>query len=158
MYLMKMINGLLVAAGVFFASLATPSVSFAQSTENCLCIVPDRGGGQPIGSVLEAIGQVQVSQAAGFNPASAGTSLNRGDRIIVGPQSNALISVLPDCRRAIPANTDVILDPIEPNICVRFSDSAVGATVAQKVGRAVVGGLLAAGWIEILSDNDPVSD
>ena len=129
---MKMLSGLMVAAGVIVACSAIPSVSYAQSTEDCLCLVPDRRDGQPIGTVLEAIGQVQVSQAAGFDPASAGTSLNRGDRIIVGPQSNALISVLPDCRRVIPANTDVVLDPVEPNICVRLSDATRGATTAQK--------------------------
>ena len=158
MKLMKMLSGLMMAAGMVLAGFAIPSTSLAQSTESCLCLVPDRGDGQPIGTVLEAIGQVQVSQASGFNPAAAGTGLNRGDRIIVGPQSNALISVLPDCRRVIPANTDVVLDPIEPNICVRLSDTSSGATAVQKVGRAVVGGLLTAGWIEILtSDEEPAS-
>ena len=154
---MKMFSGLMLAVSVILACSAIPSVSYAQSTEDCLCLVPDRRDGQPIGTVLEAIGQVQVSQAAGFDPAAAGTSLNRGDRIIVGPQSNALISILPDCRRVIPANTDVVLDPVEPNICVRLSDASRGATAtaAQKVGRAVIGGVVITGWVDILTSTSP---
>ena len=148
----------MLAAAVAVATAAFPSASHAQSTDECLCLVPDRGDGQSIGSILEAIGQVQVSQAAGFNAAAAGTGLSRGDRIIVGPNSSTRISVLPDCRRTIPANSDVILDPVDPNICVRLTDSSGGITAAQTIGRIVVGGALIAGWIDIFDDKaDSVS-
>lgn len=147
--LMRIWYCLTLAIGVAFGATSFPSVSHAQSSEECLCLVPDRGSGQPIGSILEAIGQVQVSQVAGFNAASAGTSLNRGDRIIVGPNSNAQISVLPDCRRQIPANSDVVLDPVAPNICVRLIDKEI--TAAQLVGRVVIGGALVVGWWDIIN-------
>lgn len=124
-------------------------------------MVPVGPAGQPIGSITGAVGQVQVSQATGFGAGGAGTPLQLGTQIIVGPQSNASISVGASCNLQIQQNTDVVLEPLNGDICVRVTDST-GQTAGSPNNNAVgvVLGLGAIGGIVALavSDSDPVSD
>ena len=54
---MKFSKVLISIAVATLAWSTAPSTSYAQSAEECLCIVPDVRNGQPIGMVLEATGQ-----------------------------------------------------------------------------------------------------
>ena len=122
----------------------------------CLCLVPDIAEEPAVGSVLESTGLIRISQATGFNPAAAGTAIFRNDRIIIGSESSVLIFVKPDCRRRIWGNTDVAIDSVDPKqICVRLLDRRQPLTVAQKMGRVVIGGLYISGWTQFKT---PVSN
>lgn len=153
MKLMRICKLIALFATVAFVWTAMQGNASAQSSGECLCLVPAALGGQTIGSIINANGQVQVSQTAGFGPGSAGTALFQGNRIIVGPASNALISVGPNCRLRIPENTDVSLNPVDGNICVGSTEatgnSAGQTTTAQTIGRIIIGGVVIGGWVDI---------
>ena len=151
---MRFLRLLALFAAVTLAWSLTPVSSFAQSNGECLCTVPAGAASQPVGTIVNAIGQVQVSQAVGFTPGTTGTELFRGNRIIVGPQSNALITVGATCRLRIPENNDIVLEPVDGNICV-WSREATGQAAGQqasqfdKVGAFFVGGFMLTGLIDI---------
>ncbi|MCP4317494.1 MAG: hypothetical protein GY789_16135 [Hyphomicrobiales bacterium] len=137
MNLMKLCKVLVLSVTVALSWSTTHVSSFAQSNGDCLCLVPAGPDGEPVGSIISADGQVQVSQAVGFTPGAAGAQLQRGNRIIVGPRSNALIAVGETCRLRIPENNDVVLDPVDGNICV-WSREASGQTAGQQPGELMM--------------------
>lgn len=152
---------LAVSATVAAIGIVAPAGALAQTAGDCACVVPAGPDGQPIGSITGAAGQVQVSQAAGFGSGGAGTPLQLGTQIIVGPQSSASISVGTSCNLQIQQNSDVVLEALNGDICVRVSDTA-GQTAGTPNNNAVgvVLGLGAIGGIVALavSDSDSVSD
>lgn len=141
------------------SGMTVPTVAFAQA--DCACIVPAGPDGLPTGSITGASGQVQVSQTTGFAPGGAGSPLQVGSQVIVGPQSSASISVGGSCNLQIQQNSDVVLEALDGDICVRVSDSS-GQTAGGPNNNAVgvVLGLGAIGGIVALavSDSDSVSD
>lgn len=151
---MKFCKVLVLCASVAFSWSVMQVSSFAQSNGECSCLVPAGPDGEPIGSIISSDGQVQVSQAVGFTPGAAGTQLQRGDRIIVGSQSNAQIAIGETCRLRISENNDVVLDPVDGNICV-WSKEASGQTAFQQPGdvkiipTAIIGGAILWGFVEI---------
>lgn len=105
--------------------------ALAQSADECTCLIPPGPEGQSLGSIESVEGQVLVSQNAGFDSATAGQPVLRGTRIIVGPQSQAVLNLGTDCRRTIEENQDVELDPLDGNICVKIIDSTTGQVATQ---------------------------
>ncbi len=144
-------------AGAF--AMAMGHGAWAQETEACSCLLPPGPAGQPLGSIESFEGQVQVSQAAGFSGATEGMSLVRGTQIIVGPQSQAVLDLGANCRRTIGENRDVVLDPLDDNICVRIIDSTTGEVAGTGTGNIGTGIAVAAGIGGIIAlIADSVSD
>jgi len=150
---------LMMGIAMMASGMTVPTVAFAQA--DCACIVPAGPDGLPTGSITGASGQVQVSQTTGFAPGGAGSPLQVGSQVIVGPQSSASISVGGSCNLQIQQNSDVVLEALDGDICVRVSDSS-GQTAGGPNNNAVgvVLGLGAIGGIVALavSDSDSVSD
>ncbi len=166
---------LAIGVAVAVIGINAPTSAYAQGAGDCACVVPAALNGQPIGSITGVSGQVQVSQAAGFGAGGAGTPLQLGTQIIVGPLSSALISVGASCSLQIQQNTDVVIDALNSDICVRVKDFAgetagasntvtevevfgigigTGAIAVGVAGVGAVGGVVTLA----VSKSDPVSD
>lgn len=161
MKLKSICNVLTMGVAAAIIGMAAPTDAIAQAAGDCACVVPIDPDGQPVGLMTGASGQVQISQAAGFAAGSAGTALLPGTQIIVGPQSSASISVGASCSLQIQQNSNVVLEALNGEICVRVRDLA-GETAGTSNNNVAVGvlGLGAVGGVIALavSSSDSVSD
>ncbi|MEM6460955.1 MAG: hypothetical protein AAF724_03475 [Pseudomonadota bacterium] len=149
---MNLIRAALFGMAISLSFSLPKSVSYAQTTEgDCLCLVDASNQEQSIGALLEALGDIRVSQTAGFTPGTTGTPLRRGDQIIVGPQSSALVSVGPTCRLQLPENTDIVLEPLEDRICVRPTNGSGQASSFDRAGGIGTGIFMLYGVIRAVS-------
>ncbi|MEX3011467.1 hypothetical protein [Hoeflea sp. TYP-13] len=120
MYTSKMI-AITSAALVLMGNFGMPSAA-AQSATDCSCIIQSGADARSVGVIQSVVGQVLVSQADGFSQANAGTQLTPGSRMIVGPQSRALVNIGSGCEFGlVTENLDLSLEPQDGNICVRVT-------------------------------------
>ena len=109
------------ATVTLLGGFAVPDVS-AQTVKNCACVLPSGGPASPVGTVTGVVGQVMISQPDGFVPAEVGGNIELGSKLIIGPQSRAVVAFGPNCPiNIIPENIDLSILPENGNACVRLS-------------------------------------
>jgi hypothetical protein len=135
-----------------FASMTAGIVSltsgeaFAQSAGACSCLVAVPTSGGAIGQLTRIQGDVQMSQAGGYEGLKADAPVYPGARIMTGLQSSASLSVGANCALDIPANVTVKIDPAEGGMCVSI-DTAEARIVPASSGPDLVPILLAGGAV-----------
>lgn len=159
----KMNKIVLLGATAIVLSIVPFGSAFAQAGNGCSCLVP----AATTGEIVSASGDVEVSQANGFAPGQPGTVLQSGTQIIVGPGSEVVMTLGPQCRLQIPQNNDVTLDPQNESICVR-QEAADGQAANETGGQTTLTNTIAAfgAGAAVLgpfvglavSNSDPVSD
>jgi len=112
----------------------------------------------PVAVLEDASKQVALQSENGVSAASAGASLAYGDRVITGPEGNAVVSFpAGKClgKHQVPPST---LATVSENTCLDFVTGAKAelewTTVAIVAGLAIGGGVLA---YELTQNNKPKS-
>lgn len=105
------------AIGVAVAASA-PVAASAQDLSLCTCVTPYQGANAQVGKVMSYRGDVKVTQPAGYTGPESDDGLSIGSRVLVGPKSNAEITVGSQCALSITENSTVNITRIGDNVCV----------------------------------------
>lgn len=117
----------------FVATLALAPVSSFAEEAACSCATAYQGSASAIGSILRVDGDVMVAQTAGYGPAKAGSALDFGSRVVVGPKGVASVRV-GGCNLDVPANSSLDISRVENNICLRVVGSEHTAAIPSSNG------------------------
>jgi hypothetical protein len=119
--------GAAAAIGVSYLSLGA-SQAFARS--DCACLANAPVAGQMSGAITSVVGNVKISEPAGYGPAQPGTSLTPGSHVMTGADGKVSLQI-GGCNLHFGANSDISVIQTGAKICVRgstvsASDSAYG--------------------------------
>jgi len=127
---------LVIGAGSSFAAQANQG--------NCACSL-NTDARLSAGSITAVKGDVLVSGQQGFKVAESGTRLGLGSRVMVGPQSEAMISFGQNCSLRIKQNSDVAIVKQSGNMCVQVSQSTLSSASSTNSHDYAVGWAVWAG-------------
>lgn len=137
------------------------TISGTALAQECACQIPQQAVvGGIVGSVNALSGQVVLTKATGPVNAKTGSTISIGDKIAVGPQSSASVS-LATCNLQLTSGSDLLISPVGENLCVAVTNAQQTGAGINKLGLATgIGVAVGLGLIVANSDSDnppPVS-
>ncbi|WP_457936134.1 hypothetical protein [Mesorhizobium sp. 10J20-29] len=161
----KVLNACVVRAvgiAVLVIAAALTGPSYSQEVD-CSC----RGPAGAKVTISKADGEVLVTRAAGFEPATVGSTLPLGSRVIVGRASSATIKLSESCKLDLAEYSEADVTTDNQQICLAKSASepAPGSDVAGGAGFSVgppetlfLGLAAGAVVLSVFDENKAVSD
>jgi hypothetical protein len=144
----------------------TVSVPLAGAAENkcerlvdskeCICAIPKEWVPGQVGDLSDIVGNVLVTGAAGYTPASDGKiPLYSGDNVVVPAQASALLKFGEYCQKYLPQNASVIIKQVDECACAALTEVKPGVPWWPA---AVIGGGGAIVVITTIPGNEPESN
>jgi hypothetical protein len=122
--------GAAAAIGLSYLSLGA-SQAFARS--DCACLARAPATGQISGAITSVVGNVKISEPAGYGPAQPGASLTPGSHVMTGADGKVSLQI-GGCSLHFGANSDISVVRTGAKICVR------GSTVSASDSTYGIGG------------------
>jgi len=122
--------GAAAAIGLSYLSLGA-SQAFAKS--DCACLANAPAAGQISGAITSVVGNVKISEPAGYGPAQPGASLTPGSHVMTGADGKVSLQV-GGCNLHFGSNSDISVVKTGTKICVR------GSTVSASNSAYGIGG------------------
>lgn len=115
-----------VSAGLFATVVLSAGPGALAQSANCECLIPKAtlSSTGPLGQLVDVSGAVVLTSSDGPQSAASGASLRMGDRVFVGPQSSASISI-GNCSLSLIALTELSLRSVDGNLCVAVEDTSI---------------------------------
>jgi hypothetical protein len=114
-WVMRKASGSLVTIAVALM-VSVPATAQVASPCNCVQPLPSKAS---VGTITAVNRDVLMSVADGVAPATVGTILVLGSRLMVGPAGEGQISVGTNCQLALPAASTVDVAVKEGALCIR---------------------------------------
>lgn len=112
---------------------------------DCRCLLPSAAGGDVLGRISAANGDVMISMPAGYARVGAGAPIAAGSTVMIGKMSMATFDFGPQCRFSAEENMSVLIAPNADGTCVSTEDTGGAANGDGTAARVVVAGATAAG-------------